>query len=587
MNTFKTLIILSFLMLVENTAFTQPTEKVGKAEKVKIQNLKLVNTAALDFSPAFFKGDLVFVSSSPVAGKKKVFDKKLKQASMSLFISKKDRKNFYHKPEPFDTAFLSRVHEGPVSFDNQNEIMYFTRNDNTMDGKKPRYVKNVNYMKIYASAYASESWGKPELTSFNDERSDACHPTVSADGEKIFFASNRAGGLGGMDLYMCKMVEGAWTNPINLGPEVNSTDNEVFPFIHEDGTLYFSSNRPKGQGALDIYYTRIDSTGDYIKPSSLGKPFNTDKDDFGIIVDTENKIGFFASNRGGGLGGDDIYNFTFSEGAKPFSDVKLLSDANKTGQNDKNKRSVNVYAIDRKSGLPLSKAYICVASTGTQKPSVETAGANCETTITDENGKAVLQLNPSNNYFVRITKSDFKPNMISVLKDDNRNEAIILLDKIGDKSTQYQDDEMASSTDSRAEKDRIYKLRNIYYDYDDASIRPDSRLVIDSLVQVLDDFPDMEIELAAHTDSRGNSPYNINLSKRRANSVIDYLVSKGIKRRRLNAVGYGKQKLTNECGDNTPCPPEKHQENRRTEIRVIKSGGSEGKVILPKAKSKS
>jgi outer membrane protein OmpA-like peptidoglycan-associated protein len=107
------------------------------------------------------------------------------------------------------------------------------------------------------------------------------------------------------------------------------------------------------------------------------------------------------------------------------------------------------------------------------------------------------------------------------------------------------------------------------------------------LVQVLDDFPDMEIELAAHTDSRGNSPYNINLSKRRANSVIDYLVSKGIKRRRLNAVGYGKQKLTNECGDNTPCPPEKHQENRRTEIRVIKSGGSEGKVILPKAKSKS
>lgn len=576
MNTLKTIFILSFLLMVKNSAFTQ------NAEKVKIQNLRLVNSSALDFSPAFFKGDLVFVSNNPINGKKKVFDSHIKQASMSLFISKKDRKNYFHKPEPFDTAFLSQVHEGPVSFDNQNEIMYFTRNDNTSDGQKPRYVNHVNHTKIYASVYTSESWGKPELMPFNDEKSDACHPTVSADGEKIFFASNRAGGYGGMDLYMIKMTDGSWSNPINLGATVNSPNNEVFPFIHEDGTLYFSSNKPKGQGELDIYYTRIDSTENYMKPVSLGKPFNTDKDDFGIIVDMENKTGFFSSNRGGGMGGDDIYNFTFTESTKPFSEVKLLSDAHKTRQKDKNKKAVNVYVIDRKSGLPLSKAYICTASTGNQKPSVETAGAHCETIITDENGKAVLQLNPQNNYFLRITKTDFKPNTMTVIVNDTRNEAIVLLDKIGETEESY----ATEAQHAKTENARIYKLRNIYYDYDDATVRPDARLVLDSLIQILYEFPAMEIELAAHTDSRGNSPYNLNLSKRRANSVFDYLVSKGIKRKRLNAVGYGKQQLTNECGDNTPCPPEKHQENRRTEIRVIKGGGSEAKIIPQSANSR-
>jgi outer membrane protein OmpA-like peptidoglycan-associated protein len=575
MNTAKILFILSILGIINKTLIAQ-----NGADKVKIQNLRLLNTAALEFCPAYFKGDLVFVSNNPVKTKEKVMDKKLKQPSMSLFISKKTKTGYLAKPEPFDTALLSSVHEGPVSFDSQNEILYFTRNDNKLDGKKPRYVDNVNYMKLYSANYTAESWSKPEALPFNDEKSDACHPSVSADGEKLFFASNRAGGFGGMDLYMCKMAEGAWSEPVNLGPDVNSDKNEIFPYIYEDGTLYFSSNRPKGLGGLDIYYTRVDSTENYMKPISMGKPFNTDKDDFGIILDMENKTGYFSSNRGGGVGGDDIYNFTFTDNTKPFSDVKQLSDAYKAGQNNKNKKFINVYVVDRKSGLPLSKAYICTASTGNQKPTQESAGTHCEMLMTDENGKLVLPLNPANNYFIKISKTDFKPNNLMVTKDDNRKEAIVLLDKLGET---YDNNETNNNT--RADNKRVYKLRNIYYDYDNASLKSDARLVLDSLVQILYEFPEMEIELAAHTDSRGNSPYNLNLSKRRANSVLDYLVAKGIKRKRLNAVGYGKQQLANECGDNTPCPPEKHQENRRTEIRVLKSGGAEGKVIPQNTKN--
>ena len=581
MKTVKSIFTISTLLMVSHFSFSQNAEK--EKSKVKINNLRLVNSKALDFSPAYFKEDLVFVSNNVISDKKKVFDKNMKQASMSLFITKKERSGYFRKPELFDTAFMSKVHDGPITYDSQNEVIYFTRNDNEHDGKKPRYVNKTNYMKIYASTFNSENWSTPELMPFNDEKSDACHPTISLDGEKLYFASNRPGGLGGMDLYMCKMADGAWSEPINLGAAVNSAANEVFPFIHEDGTLYFSSNKPKGLGGLDIYYTRIDNLGNFIKPISMGKPFNTDKDDFGFIVDKDNKTGFLSSDRMGGMGGDDIYNFSIPEGIKPFSDVKQLSDVNKTTQNSKDERLVSVYVIDRKSGLPLSKAYVCLASTGTQAPTVETAGDHCYTIITDENGKAVLHVNLNSNYFVRINKTDFKPTQMNILMNESRNESMILLDKIGetaDNASNNTEDELSGNSSNKSSKnDRIYQLRNIYYEYDDASITPGASIMLDSLVQILYQFPNMEIELAAHTDSRGNAPYNINLSKRRANSVIDYLVSKGIKRRRLNAVGYGKQQLSNECGDGVPCPPEKHQENRRTEIRVLKSGGSEGKII--------
>lgn len=576
MNVITRLFYIAVLLLfILEPSFSQTVTNGG--DKVKLTNQRLLNTPALEFAPTYFRGDLLFVSDNPVKGKTKVFDKKIKSNGMSLFISKKDRNGYYRKPEPVDTSIVSNVHDGPASFDAQNEVLYLTRNDNKDNGQKARYVDKVNYMKLYMISLVEDSWGQPQPLPFNEEKSDACHPSVSADGQKLFFSSNRAGGLGGFDLYMTVLTDGTWSAPVNLGEAVNSPNDDVFPFIHADGTLYFSSTRPKGQGGLDIYYTRIDTSGHYIAPKALGKPFNTDRDDFGFIVDADNKTGFMSSNRSGGLGGDDIYSFTIPDKLPPFSDVKTLSD-NKANQSPEDAKTYTVFVIERKSGLPLSNAYICTASTNTQPPSVETAGNNCETIVTDENGKATLHVNLNNNYFVRVTKTDFKPNSFTILKNDGRNQSIILMDRLGEKS----DEPVVVDRKRETTVSRIYQLRNIYYDYDDASIRPEAKIVLDSLVEVLYQFPEMEIELAAHTDSRGNVPYNLNLSKRRANSVIEYLVSKGIKRKRLNAVGYGKFQLANDCGDGKPCPPEKHQENRRTEIRILRSGGSDGKIIQDK-----
>lgn len=564
---------------------TATTLMAQKSEKVKITNLKLVNSPALDFSPALYKKDIVFVSNNAIEGTDKYFDKKIKQQAMSLFISKKDRSGYFHRPKPFDSFFVSHVHEGPVSFDLQNDAIYFTRNDNTQSGKKFKYANDgISYMKIYISYRTSEGWSEPESFPFNDDSSDACHPTLSPDGERLFFASNRKGGFGGMDLYMCKKVNDEWGEPINLGDNVNSPYNEAFPFIHDDGTLYCASDSPNGLGGLDIYYTRADSQGEFKKLEALLSPFNTKQDDFGLVLESDGRTAYLSSNRKGSTGGDDIWMADIPDKTPPFSDVETLSENLKSTKANPNNKLVSLLVIDRQTGNPLSKVFVCTATTGTKTPSVETAGTNCETVITDETGKAVLSLNVNDNYYIRINKTEFKPTQLTVLKDYNRSEIVVLLDKNPDFSQESGSTPLSYTSgktlNSNTNGDnQVYYLHNIYYDYGDASIRRDARIALDTLATILNNFPDMEIELAAHTDSRGNAPYNMELSKRRANNALDYLLSKGIDKKRVRAIGYGKEQLTNKCRDGVPCPPEKHQENRRTEVRIIKSGGADGKII--------
>jgi outer membrane protein OmpA-like peptidoglycan-associated protein len=384
-------------------------------------------------------------------------------------------------------------------------------------------------------------------------------------------------------LYLCKKIGDSWGKPINLGAKINTDKNEAFPFIHDDGKLYFSSDNTEGMGGMDIYYTSVDAKEGFKTPEPLNPPFNSEKDDFGFIINPENKEGYFSSDRDGGVGEDDIYGFYLPGDVIPFSEVKQLSDNYKDTKNDKNARIVTVYTIDRKTSTPLSNVFLCKASTGNQLPTAQTAGDICETTITDTTGKAVVHMVLQDNYFIRIIKPEYKPVQLSIMKDDNRDNFIILMDKIQDITEEKTDKKIepkpAEKENIVRSDDRIFYLRNIYYDYNDYTIRWDARETLDSLVKILKNFPDMEVEVAAHTDSRGNIPYNLKLSKQRANSVIDYLTDRGITRNRLQPVGYGELQPVNGCGDGVPCPPEQHELNRRTEIRILRSGSALGKVF--------
>jgi outer membrane protein OmpA-like peptidoglycan-associated protein len=702
--------------------------------KVNISNVSVINSTTLDFSPAFHKDGLVFVSNNAVEGKDKMYDKRINQKTMSMFIAKRNVQGELEKPVPFALELVTSVHEGPLTFTNDYKTIYFSRNNNHKEGRA-KYVDLIDRMQIYESHLTDKGWTKPKQLEFDREVKDYCHPTLSADNQKLYFSSNRKGGFGGMDLYVSyKQSNGDWGKPINLGASINSNKNEVFPFIHDDGTLYFSSSKEGGSGGLDVYYARIKmlsniyatkaanlenqkanvSREDFDVPLSIGTPFNSEKDDFGFILDKQKKIGYFTSNRAGGFGEDDIYSFATADELNPtekerditllvldektrlpitkaevtmglnnlFSNQKLVTDKygkttlklNRTHDYDikVNKESYDLESLalakddGREEVIVLLKQpdmtehdiVLKVLDAQTRVPlsnAVVSIGLN--NMLTDSEGKAILKLTRSEEHKIKIDKMSYLGERMTFQKGDTREELEVLLTNTvpnnnaivtttqngsststqngssssiqNNSNTSIQNgsvtapDKVPTGTNPVAESTKVnpstpssepnrsdypykpsakvkpnnteivktntshdavvsnemYELKNIYYNFDKSNIRSDASRTLDSLIMILNKFPDMEIELTAHTDSRGSDRYNDNLSQRRAINAEAYLLKKGILKSRIQHASKGENQLTNECGDDVPCNDRLHQMNRRTEVRIIKKGSAEGKVF--------
>jgi outer membrane protein OmpA-like peptidoglycan-associated protein len=686
--------------------------------KVNISNVSVINSTTLDFSPAFHKDGLVFVSNNAVEGKDKMYDKRINQKTMSMFIAKRNVQGELEKPVPFALELVTSVHEGPLTFTNDYKTIYFSRNNNHKEGRA-KYVDLIDRMQIYESHLTDKGWTKPKQLEFDREVKDYCHPTLSADNQKLYFSSNRKGGFGGMDLYVSyKQSNGDWGKPINLGSSINSNKNEVFPFIHDDGTLYFSSSKEGGSGGLDVYYARTKmlsniyatkaanlenqkanvSREDFDVPLSIGTPFNSEKDDFGFILDKQKKIGYFTSNRAGGFGEDDIYSFATIDELNPtekerditllvldektrlpitkaevtmglnnlFSNQKLVTDKygkttlklNRTHDYDikVNKESYDLESLalakddGREEVIVLLKQpdmtehdiVLKVLDAKTRLPSNAVVSIGLNNMFTDSEGKAILKLTRSEEHKIKIDKMSYVGERMTFQKGDTREElevllsnnvpnnaAIVTTTQNGNTTTVQNGNSVTTpnqapaGTNPVAESTKVtpttptretnrsdypykpsaevkpsnteivktnttpvavasnemYELKNIYYNFDKANIRSDASRTLDSLIMILNKFPDMEIELTAHTDSRGSDRYNDNLSQRRAINAEAYLLKNGILKSRIQHTSKGENQLTNECGDDVPCNDRLHQMNRRTEVRIIKKGSAEGKVF--------
>lgn len=317
MQGFKLILSLLFLCIsILNSQAQQQSSKSKSADKlyekgelnrnVILKNTAPINTANLEFSPVFYNNGLVFVSSY----NKGLRDKK-GETFLELFYSELDANGLPLKRDDFSVNLNSTKHEGPVSFNKTGDVIYFTRN-NSKNGITKAGADGVSRLKIYEAKRGSADWENVKELSFNNSTFDCMHPSLSADGQTLYFTSNMPGGFGGTDIYMVQKQGNVWGQPINLGDEVNTSEKEGFPYIHETGTLFFSSNGHGGYGGYDMYmYEKTGRGGTALK--NLGVPFNSGSDDLGFIINEAGTRGYFASDRTGGYGKDDIYLFEAEE----------------------------------------------------------------------------------------------------------------------------------------------------------------------------------------------------------------------------------------------------------------------------------
>lgn len=311
-------VLLPFLLGAQVDSKFRSRKKTELNASVELRNLAEANTDALEFSPVFYENGIVFVSSRRKDGP---IDNQIGETFFELFYSELDPNGIPLKPESFSLRINSQLHEGPVSFNRDGDMMYFTRN-NLMQGVQKADSKGKVGMKIYQAGRGQFDWENVQELPFNSDEYSCMHPSLSPDGSKLYFASDRPGGKGKLDIWVAFSRNGQWLEPVNMGPQVNTDGNDAFPFIHESGTLFFASDGHKGYGGLDLFMIDVGQP-EWGKVVNLGEPFNSKADDLGIILNPEGDIGYFSSDREGGKGKDDIYMFEAPEGIQGVQFPKL------------------------------------------------------------------------------------------------------------------------------------------------------------------------------------------------------------------------------------------------------------------------
>lgn len=500
-----------------------------------VENVVILNSKQFDFSPSFSskkEDELVFSSSRPAAtgsGNEDITG----QSYMDLFQAKQDKKGKWSTPVPLGTTVNTQYSEGSTDFDRGKKNMYFTRCINRGNDRIG--------CDIYHAGKSGKNFQMAEQVVIVDraenDTTDVGHPTFTSDNKSMVFASDLPGGFGGTDLWVVNYTKkgDSWSTPVNLGKDINSADDEMFPFIAEDGSLYFSSNGMGGLGGLDIFHAELTGELTWTDPKNMLYPINSSSQDFGIIFYKDENAGFFTSDRDGGKGKDDIYSFKMPP--LVFSYVGTV--------------------YDDESGEPVANTKVVV---------VETPGGGSYDITTDGNGGFSLiggEVKKENTYSMAISKDGY-------------------IATSGEFSTVG----LSESADLIGEhfmipikEDKEYTMPLVLYPFNSAELKMDegvnSEDSLNYLLDLMNDNPTFVIELQSHTDSRGSDPANMELSQRRAQTCVDYLVTKGIAIDRLNAKGKGETDLKISDAEIAALPTEEerelaHQQNRRTVFRIIR-----------------
>ncbi len=518
-----------------------------KKPEFEVENLP-VNTPGAEFGPAVVGQELMFSSSR----KQKTY-KNNGQQMLGIY-----KIGFGEDPTrmlPGNAALFSQqifdpeANEGSPAFSPDGKTLVFARGNT---GKK----RGTTDVKLYMSRNVNGQWSEPRYLPINDSLAWDGSPAFSRDGKTLYFASNRKGGLGGIDLYSTNMdASGRFSRPVNMGASINTPGDEMFPYVSPDNKLYFASDGHPGLGKLDIFVaTRSQGV---IAIENMGIPFNTPQDDFGLVF-LDDESGFFSSNREGGKGDDDIYYFYIPESE---TDRPVVADKPEDPRLFEGKPKTVAYFLagtvlenDPENAAPLDSAYVRIIVEG-DSTEVELARLD-----TDNKGDfGTFRLEEGKSYDLLAGRRGFISKRVP-FSMEGKSIPFIFLNKLHTDTT-YR----VTIRLDRLELNKTFTLENIYYDLDKFDIRADAAPELDKLAQLLKDNPTMVIELSSHTDTRGSDAYNMTLSQKRAESVVNYLTLKGIDADRMEARGYGERDLIVQ----TAKTEEEHQRNRRTEFTIL------------------
>jgi outer membrane protein OmpA-like peptidoglycan-associated protein len=622
------------ISFISNPSYLDQIEKQGA--HFTISNLAS-NSPVADFGgyPGTIAGTAFFVSSRkksiPIQNEWSWDSKRF----LDLYSASIDQNKDFQSIEPITKKVNTRFHEGPLCFTNDGKTVYFTRNNiSKVSAKKDQ--KGIQNLKLYcADISADGKWINERELPFNSKDYSVGHPTLSADGKTLYFVSDMPGGYGGADLYSVNIKpDGSFDFPKNLGGQFNTEGHEMFPWMNNEGYLFFSSNGHIGLGGLDIFVMIPNKNGEFDKLMNVGMPVNGQNDDFAFTMNSDNLTGYFSSNRSEGKGGDDIYSYTL---IKPFKINFTLSGT----------------VTDNNTSEILPGALIELK---------DKDGNIIAFTNADDKGNYFFELEPEMEYQIAVSKDDYFDNsgMISTLnKDESASEMYLDLalekdpgltlhclitdqksglpldqvyltitdeitgnkflevvtetsgdalkaifdKKIGDdvkytieisregylsKTVNYiakiekpgvievQEaiDLSMTKMDVGMDLSKLIDIKPIYFDLGKYAIRPDAALELDKIVKIMNEYPSMVVELGSHTDCRGSIASNATLSDNRAKASASYIQARITNPERIYGKGYGESKLITNCPCEgtvkSTCPESEHQKNRRTEFLIIK-----------------
>lgn len=507
-----------FLMIISIYASAQNGCDFFEFRKLTIEKTNL-NTVQSEFGPSFVNNELWF-SAFTDDEIKKLSKGDNKDIFYNLFnLTIDDEGNVTGSKNIQFEDISAGFHAGPVSYCNKTQELFVTlSNFDNPEVKNSVYQKADIRLKIIIAKKVNGIWTVAANFPYNNPAYSVGHPSISVTGDTLFFASNKPNsGFGESDIYMSVRKDGKWGNPINLGEKVNSAADEMFPFFFDGSVLFYSTNKKKNRKD-DFNLQYICKTGDVFGEPVLMDDFNTNKDDFGLVIHPKGKVGYFVSRRNGGMGDDDIYKVTI-----------------------KGQYFLELIVMDRKKMEAIKKPKV-----------------NFDDNVSGDFDGLYVKRELSENSTVLVTSEiEGYQNSSKSITTEGIPYGII-------KDTIWVE---------KVEVGQKFVMENIFYDFDKWDILPESEVELNKLIKIMNDNPSWKVELGSHTDSRGSDSYNETLSQKRSDSAVGFIVNSGIGQDRIIAKGYGETQLVNHCKNGVECTDEEHRANRRTEFKILEMDG--------------